>query len=709
MTGRADLLVEVGCEELPAAEQTQLIEDFEVGLVQALAEKKIQHGQVSAYVTPRRLALRIAELQLKQADYPMRRRGPSIDLAFDAKGNPTPACLGFARSCGVSPQELTRKANGATQYLYYEGMQKGVSSNVLLPQILAKLVPSLPRHRAMRWDDRSGSFTRAVRWLVLMLNDETVPWQAFGLESANKTYGHRTYGADPLIIKHAVDYEDLLSAKGQVFASQEKRKRLILNAAQDLIKNKARKTVAQLYAPDDLVEELVAITEYPIAYAGHFEEEFLRLPPQVLNSVLITKQRCFPLLDNQGKHLPAFVFVANIKSDQPDQLIAGNQAVIRPRLQDAVFFYDRDRKTGLNFAKLSEVAFFGELGDMRQKSLRCADLVQALAPLMGIQAKTASEAARLSKCDLMSLMVQEFPELQGIMGGHYLRLTPEAADLASKAIEDCATAIEQHYRPQQSGDPIPSSALGCALSIADRLDNLIGLFAKGYKPSGDKDPYGLRRQAQGLLRIILENKMHLNLRDLLEAAAKGYHARNDLAIADSIGADVLLFINERVFNYAEEQGLENDAVATAFHAPQADLTDSWLRAVALMKIPLNQRVLLVKLNKRLKNILNEVKETGEVRINPALMQKPAEKRLYDAYQRARAEYEAAAKQRQYANCCQILTQLSGLLEDFFNEVLVMTDDPQLRQNRLQLLRLIRKPFVHLGDLSKLISKPKGNN
>lgn len=697
---RADLLVELGCEELPAAEQPPLIDDFETALVQALATKNIQHGEVRAYVTPRHLAVFIAALQLHQADHPIKRRGPSVDLAFDAKGKATSAGLGFARSCGVRPDQLTRKKHGTTQYLYYEGMQKGSSAQILLPQMLTKIVPNLPRRQTMRWDTESGSFTRAVRWLVLMLDDQVVPWQAFGLTSANKTYGHRGYCPKPLIIKRAADYARLLRTKGWVIVSSQERKQLILHGAQDLIKQKTGQAKVQLHAPADLVDELVAITEYPTVYEGQFDKRFLQLPSQVLNSVLITHQRCFPVLDTKGKHVPRFIFVANIKSNKPAQLIAGNEAVIRPRLQDAVFFYERDRNQGLNLAKLADLAFFGDLGNMHQKSLRCVDLIQTIAPFMDVPAKTAAEAARLSKCDLTSLMVQEFPALQGIMGGHYLRLTTA---LAAEVMEECATAIEQHYLPRQSGDPIPSSAMGCALSIVDRLDNLVGLIAQGHMPSGDKDPYGLRRQAQGLVRIILTNKTHLDLRVLLQTAAQGYRTHNRRAIADATCGEVLLFINERVFNYAEEQGLDNDAVATAFAAPQADLTDGWLRAAALMKIPHQQRALLVKLNKRLKNILTEDEDTEDVDLE--LMKEPAEKRLYAAYRRVNTAYQRAAKQRQYARCCQILTQLSALLEDFFNEVLVMTDDPRLRQNRLRLLRLVRKPFVHLGDLSRLISKP----
>ncbi len=726
MKKHADILLEIGCEEIPAAEQDELLAGLKSGVSERLQKENLAHGTPIGYATPRRLALWIPDLQTQQDDRRVIRRGPSARIAYDKAGNPTPACLGFARSCGVSPAKLKvikkvkKDEHGDREgYVCYEGTEKGKNTAELLPPILNDIIPHLPRRKTMRWNGGYGSpgasFTRAVRWLVLILGDTRIPWSAFGIKNDNRTFGHRAYHKNPITITTPADYEEILASTGHVIVDKQKRKERILKDAKKLASARPEKT--QLYAPDGLLEEIANITEYPVVYEGHFEPEFLTLPAEIINSVLIDKQRCFPLLNvpnglnengndkDKEKHLPAFLFVANIRSDNPQRIIRGNEAVVRPRLRDASFFYEKDLQQSLtdNFEKLNNLAFFGGLGSMRQKSERCTDLVKVIAPSVGADPKAAEIAARFCKCDLISLTVQEFPELQGIMGGYYLRGDKHterfAAGKSKETKEAAAAAIAEHYLPQQSGDPIPAGAEGRALALADKLDSLVGLFARGYKPAGDKDPFGLRRLALGVVRIILESALYVDLRGLLLAAAEGYKKQNQMEISAEVGEEVLRFVNERVNAYAKDA--KSAVIAAVFDEPQTDLTDSWLRVRSLTNIPEARREALVALDKRLKNILGGVKHLPQKEIDATLILEPAERALYKGYLELHADYVAAAQARDYDNCCKILAKLSDLLEQFFNEVMVMAEDDRLKNNRLQLLYRIRDPFVRLGNLSKL--------
>lgn len=690
-----NILIELGCEELPVSAQAELRSQLAGSLAAELDKRGIHYARMDSFVTPRRIALLIHNMVVKGENQKRILAGPTRDIAYGPDNKPTAACLGFARSCGVAPTELKSKKTPRGERLYYEKITPGEESIQVLPQILNNVLAALGK--GMRWNQENNAFIRPVRWLVLMADRQLIPWQLFGISSDNKTHGHRFLHPEPLVIDDAAHYEKILS-QHHIILNADERTRRIVQQAQQL----AQQAGAQLDSPQELAEEIAGLTEYPIAALGHFDKKFLRLPREVLDSVISGTQKYFLLTDARKRPLASFICIANIPSRQPASLIKGNEAVIRPRLADAAFFYDQDKKKPLEvrFEDLSQVAFFSELGDMQQKSRRCEALVTELARQCA--AKHISPAARLSKCDLLSLMVQEFPHLQGIMGGHYFLADKKRATLADK---ECAAIIRQHYLPQRSMDPLPDSMEGCLLSLADKLDSLFGLFSLGHQPRGTGDPYGLRRNALGIIRILIEAQLDLDLDTLLQQCAAHYEKYNQRRIPANKQAElrkhILSFANERVYGYGVEKGVAGEIIRAVFASLSPGKTYcNWLKAQALMRISATEKASLIGLNKRLKNILGPATiKMGK--FNAKFVEEEAETALFQCYQKLQQSFSFAEKEKDYDRCCQLLIEISEPLALFFDQIMVMVDAMEVRNNRLVLLDNIHRLFLKLGDLASI--------
>lgn len=726
----ADILIEIGCEELPAAELYQLIDDFASQIEADLEKAQLTFKEINKFATPRRLALVVRKLQTSQKDREIDRRGPSVKAAYqeDDKSKPTQAAIGFAQSCGIEVEKLTSISTDKGEYLSAKVTINGLHINQLLPSMLNSIIPKLTTGRTMRWDDTlinatsSTNFVRPVRWLLALVDQQILEWEMFGLRAGNESYGHRfmnEYSGDkPIKIKHADDYEDVLLKQGNVIADIAKRKEMISQSVEGLSK-KAGYSVSEKFT-DDLLDELAAITEFPVGYLGEFDKEYLKLPNEVLESVLIKSQRYIPLMDASvdasvdisAKMSPKFIFIANIDSKDAQLLIEGNQAVVRPRLADASFFYQQDLSKTLEsrLEQLEKVTFVQQLGSVENKAYCCHDLAKYLVEELQWQdvGKAATLAARLSKCDLTTLMVQEFTELQGVMGKYYLLEDYAQGKLGKYSqadVDKAAIAIEEHYLPRFAGDKIASSRTGKLASIADRIDTLVGLFHAGYKPTSEKDPYALRRTALGLVRTIIESELHIDLAELAKQSVKCYKKHNDLDIENSQVEEVINFINERVYAYGREKNIASDVLDAVFYSPQNDLYDAWLRVQVLKNNLSSQVNSLIGINKRLKNLLSkQLEQSGKaLEINEELFESESEKQVFAILQENQQDFDQACASRKYADCLNLLSGLSSPLEEFFSQVMVMVDDKKIRENRLLLLNKIHQSFLRIADFSRLIS------
>lgn len=708
-TKTADVLIEIGCEELPAAELYQLIDDFATAMQSALYHSHLEFKSIDKFATPRRLALIIRDLQTKQEDRKIDRRGPSLQAAYTGDDNkPTQAALGFAQSCGVKLEDLTTLKTDKGEYLVANIMQKGMSVQQLLPTMLNELLPKLSKSRTMSWGDDSQQFVRPIRWLLALVDKEVLAWEMFGLQASNKTYGHRFYCDKEISIKHADDYENALVKQGYVIASPDKRKDAIVKSIAKLTKESGLVTSPAF--TDKFLDDLVAITEYPVGYLGEFDKEFLALPPEVLDSVLILKQYYIPLVDKKGDVSPKFIFIANIDSKDPQLLIEGNQAVVRPRLADAAFFYQEDKSQTLQdrLDELDRITFVEKLGSIKNKADCCKDLAEYLADALGWQdvAEAAKQAAELSKCDLTSLMVQEFPELQGTMGKYYLQgHDKNAKKNAETNIASASIAIEEHYLPRFAGDKIAESKAGKLVALADRIDTLVGLFHAGYKPTSEKDPYGLRRTALGLARTIIESEISLDLHDLGKKSIECYGKHNKIKIDDKVLQDVIAFINERVISYGKEKNIASDILDGVFYQSQKDIYDAWLKVQAINDKRSEYVNSLIGINKRLKNILKNISDkqpTGNAEVKQELFESEYEHKVFKTLQKIYKDFDSACDAKEYVKCLELLSGLSSPLEEFFDQVMVMADDKQVRENRLLLLSEVHRSFLRIADFSHLV-------
>jgi glycyl-tRNA synthetase beta chain len=690
-----DFLVEVGTEELPPKALSELSQAFLLGLKAALLQAGLSHGEMRPFATPRRLAVWVKRLAARQSEQNLKRRGPAVSAAFDAAGNPTRAALAFAQSCGTSVEMLQKLEEPKGLFLFFIGTKSGVDAVTLLPKIVQSALDGLPIPKRMRWGAGSAEFVRPVHWLVMLYGRDVIPATLLDTFSGNLTHGHRFHAPRPLRVATPGSYARLLSSRGYVIADfAERREKIRLLAT-----TQASELGGRALFDAALLDEVTALVEWPVAVAGRFDARFLELPREVLISTLQEHQRYFPVEDAHGVLLPWFITMSNIESREPDKVRAGNERVVRPRLADAAFFWEQDRKQPLaaRIAALDSITFQAKLGSLGDKTRRVRTLAGEIAAGMHVDRMTAERAAELCKCDLATAMVGEFPDLQGIMGRYYALHDGESQEVAD--------AIREHYLPRGAGDTLPISNAGMALALADKLDTLAGIFAIGQKPSGTRDPFGLRRAAIGVLRMLIERRLDLDLRALIERAV----ALQPLT-APGTADDVYDYILERLRAYYLEgagRAAATSAISTEmFDAvlatrPRSPLDfDARLQALAAF-LQLPEAASLTAANKRIANILRKAEGAPHAAVDVAVLVAPAEVRLFDAIRALAGAVSTTAAQREYTASLGHLAQLRSAVDTFFDEVMVMDPDERLRVNRLALLAELRGLFAGVADLSRL--------
>jgi glycyl-tRNA synthetase beta chain len=720
MSDTRDLLIEMGCEELPAKNLLAHAEAFAQGIEKNLAKAELTHGKIEIFATPRRLAIIVRGLITTQSEHFVERKGPAVEAAFFSDGKPTAACIGFARSCGVAVEQLQRQKTDKGEWMYFRQQQPGVATQKLIPEIVASAVTQIPIAKPMRWGANNDSFIRPVKWLVLLFGNELIDTHILGVTTSDKTYGHRFLHPGAIKLKDATEYQDLLKSTGKVIPSFSERREMI---EQQLKKLAGKHSVI---IDKDLLNEVTGIVEWPVVLQAKFSEKFLEVPAEALISSMKAHQKCFHLVDAQGKLLPTFLFVSNLESKKPEQVIAGNERVMTARLADASFFYHSDLKHSLSsqLDRLKNVVFQTKLGSLFDKSERIAKLATFIfnctgegvgdrhavntslyarrfhpethglspTPSPAQSAQIAERAGLLAKTDLLSDMVSEFPELQGVMGYYYA--------LQDKEPEAVAIAIKEHYLPRFSGDVLPETLIGAAVAIADRLDTLVGIFGIQQAPTGEKDPFGLRRAALAVLRILIEKELNLDLRDLLLQAVANYGKQFS---AEKTVPETFDFIFERLRAWYAERDITPDVFAAVHVRQPTQPFDFHRRILAVQHFrQLPEAAALAAANKRVSNILKKENFVSvHSKINPGLFEQKEEHTLADLLGQQSKVVEQFIKNNQYTEALVSLATLQKPVDAFFDHVLVNVENEQLRQNRLALLMNLRNLFLGIADISLL--------
>ena len=685
-----DFLVELGTEELPPKSLKSLSNAFTQGISRGLEDAGIAFDRVEAFAAPRRLAVRVRALGDAQPDKPVEKRGPAIKAAFDDSGNPTRALTGFATSLGVTPDQLDTLETDKGAWVVYRTIEKGRPTVDLLPELVDQSLAGLPIPKRMRWGAHRTEFVRPVHWAIMLFGNKVIDTPIMGLTPGNKTRGHRFHCPKSLIVPTPSDYEVVLKQEGYVIADFAERREQIRRGVTAIARKEADGTAV---IDDDLLDEVTALNEWPVPLMGRFEERFLGVPAEALISSMKEHQKYFHVVSGDGRMLPLFITVANLESKDPIQVISGNEKVIRPRLSDAAFFYDTDRKTRLEdrVEQLKPIVFQEKLGSVHDKSVRVAALARKIADAIGSDPQLAERAAMLAKTDLVTEMVLEFTDLQGIMGQYYATNDGEHDDVAS--------ALNEQYMPRFAGDDLPTTATGCAVAIADRIDSLVGLFGINQPPSGTRDPFGLRRASLGVLRIIIERELPLDLEALCTWSEQEHTSLTEPNVADTV-VDYML---ERFRAHYEEQGI-NAEVYLAVHArrPTKPLDfDRRVKAVeAFRQLPEAQA--LAAANKRVSNILTKQGggDIGET-IDQGLLQDAAEKTLAEQIQNQADTVLPLFEKGDYAAALSSLANLRDPVDNFFDEVMVMAEDDAIRNNRLAMLNRLRNLFLRVADISVL--------
>lgn len=689
MTAPCDLLVEIGTEELPPRALRRLQDAFRNSLDKLLHENHLAHGDTRGYATPRRLAVLVRDVASAQPDREAMRRGPALAAAFDADGNPTKPAEGFARSCGITVAELERLETDKGAWLAWRSTETGRPASEVIPGLIEQALKALPIPKRMRWGDSDVEFVRPVHWVLLLLGSEPIPATILGVASDRYSLGHRFHHNEKISISQPADWEKTLEQTGQVLVDMERRRDSILTQVTEA--GAALGGTAQI--DNDLLDEVTALVEWPVAITGGFDRRFLEIPAEALVSSMQDHQKFFPVTGPDGSLMPNFITVSNIASKDPDQVQAGNERVIRPRLEDAVFFWEQDRKRSLEsrIPQLENMTFQQQLGSLGDKQKRVSAIATAIASALGFNVEHVQRTAALSKCDLLTSMVFEFPELQGIMGRYYARHDGEP--------EAVAIALDEQYQPRHAGDDLPCSATGQSLAIAERLDTLVGIFAIGQPPTGDKDPFGLRRAALGILRIIIEKQLDLDLRTLIETTAVNYSA----ALQADIDTDaVFTFMMERLRSYYLEAGFDIHVFESVLARQPAQPLDFDRRVAAVAAFrDLPEASSLAAANKRIRNILRKANSPIPDTCSTALLQEPAEQALASALEELEAVVQPLYAQREYTRALCKLAALQVPVDRFFDDVMVMTDDTALRDNRLALLNRLSGLFLQVADISLL--------
>ena len=683
-----NFLVEIGTEELPPKALKTLATSFADNVEAELNQAGLTFDKIEWFAAPRRLAVKVLNLATQQPSKEIEKRGPAVSAAFDAEGKPTKAAEGWARGCGITVDQAERIVTDKGEWLVHRAKIEGQPTKNLLNDIVANALAKLPIPKPMRWADKTVQFIRPVHTVTMLLGDELIEGEILGVASARTIRGHRFLGEKEFEIQHADQYPQLLREKGSVVADFNERK------AEILAKSQAKATALGGVADieESLLEEVTSLVEYPNVLAAKFEERFLAVPAEALVYTMKGDQKYFPIYDKDGKLLPHFIFVSNINPEDPTAIIEGNEKVVRPRLTDAEFFFKTDLKQKLvdRLPRLETVLFQQQLGTLKDKTDRIEQLAGEIAKQIGADEAKAKRAGLLSKCDLMTNMVFEFTDTQGVMGMHYARHDGED--------EEVAVALNEQYMPRFAGDELPKSLVASAVALADKFDTLTGIFGIGQAPKGSADPFALRRAALGALRIIVEKNLPLDLEDLVKKSAALF---GDKLTNKNVVADVVDFMLGRFRAWYQDEGIAVDVIqAVLARRPTrpADF-DARVRAVSHFRT-LDSAEALAAANKRVSNILAKADAAiGEINLTACL--EPAEKALAEAVLALRTEVQPLIAQGDYTAVLDKLANLRAPVDSFFDNVMVNAEDPALRQNRLAILNTLQNLFLQVADISVL--------
>ncbi|MBN6350764.1 glycine--tRNA ligase subunit beta [Providencia rettgeri] len=682
-------LVEIGTEELPPKALRSLAESFAANFTSELDSANIAHGAVTWFAAPRRLALKVADLASSQPDREVEKRGPAISQAFGPDGQPTKAAEGWARGCGITVDQAERLTTDKGEWLLYRAQVKGQAVNELLVDMVSRSLAKLPIPKLMRWADKDTQFVRPVHTVTLLLGSDVIEGEILGIKSGRTIRGHRFMGEAEFTIDNAEQYPAILRERGKVMADYEERKAVIKADAEKA----AQALGGNADLTDSLLEEVASLVEWPVVLTAKFEEKFLDVPSEALVYTMKGDQKYFPVYDNAGKLMPNFIFVANIESSDPQQIISGNEKVVRPRLADAEFFFKTDRKQRLedNLPHLETVLFQKQLGTLRDKTDRLEALSGWVANKIGADVNHATRAGLLAKCDLMTNMVFEFTDTQGVMGMHYARHDGES--------EDVALALKEQYQPRFAGDALPSTDVSAALAIAEKMDTLAGIFGIGQHPKGDKDPFALRRAALGVLRIIVEKGYQLDLVEMTAEAARLY---GDKLTNKDVVNDVVEFMLGRFRSWYQELGYSIDTIQAvlARHPTQPADFDARVKAVTHFRT-LDEAQALAAANKRVSNILSKSEEKLADTVLASVLKTPEEVKLATHVVVLQEKLAPMFAQRNYQEALAELASLRDVVDEFFENVMVMDEDQAVRVNRLTLLSQLRELFLKVADISLL--------
>ena len=687
----ADFLFELGTEELPAGQLTTMAEALCAALSNSLSEKGLQFESSRWFATPRRLAVYIKDLTLTAPSVERDVLGPPVASAKDSNGNWTPAALGFAGKQAVAPEALIPIDTDKGPRLGLRISEAGAIAAEVLPELVSLAVAAIPVSKRMRWGRRREEFLRPVQWLVLLLGKEVLPLSLYNCESDRITRGHRFHHETLVSLNSAASYEkSLLEAK--VIADFDVRRAKIKGQIEALASNASARAVID----PALLNEVTGLVEWPVALMGSFDKKFLEVPAEALISSMKVHQKYFHLVDQEGQLLPNFITVANIESNDPSQIISGNERVIRPRLSDAAFFFETDKKTSLNsrLQRLEGVVFQQRLGTLADKTARIAGLTQHISDAFQADSDTSVRAAKLCKCDLVSDMVLEFPELQGVAGSHYALHDGETGAVAE--------AVEQHYWPRFAGDHLPASAEARAVALADRLDTMVGIFGIGQLPTGSKDPFGLRRAALAVIRILIAQKNPIPLNQLATWACAKYPTG---LLSATTAEEVVAYIIERLRAFYEDQGIEIEVLRAVTHIGITSPTEIDARVKALHAFAASDAAAaLAAANKRVANILAKAEQAVDDQPVANLLQEAAEKNLFEALKQAKAALDPLLEGKNYTGALNILADLRAPVDAFFEGVMVNAEDPNLKLNRLKLLSALRAQFLRVADIAEMATR-----
>lgn len=679
-------LFELGCEELPSKAVSLLGNEISAVVKEALDNAGLHYSAVQPFASPRRIALLIRDLQEEQPSQRLVKRGPAVNAAYDKSGNPSSALLGFARSCGVEPHQLQPMATEKGEFLVFETTVPGAKTAILMPTLIQKALTALSSFQPMRWGDGTWQFARPVHWVVMLYGEEILPWELFGCKTDRLTYGHRFHYPEAISLLSPDDYESSLE-KAYVIANFAKRKQRILTDVQDC----AKSLTAQPLITDDLLNEITAIVEWPQVFIANFEASFLTVPKEVLVTAMQVHQKSVALQSVDGHLLPHFIGVSNIISSNSAQMIQGNEKVMQARLNDAAFFFEQDKKFALEsrIPATQKVIFQHRLGSLYEKTKRMEALASIIAISLSVDQALMQRAVVLSHCDLMTGMVNEFPELQGLMGYYYANHDKEPKEVA--------VALQQQYFPRFSGDILPDEPIGLIVSLVNRLDTLVGIFGIGSRPTGVKDPFKLRRHALAVGRLLLSIPQPLHLSDLIQKAVKAYTVPLDVSPAILV-EELKDFIFERLLAYYQGEGISNDKVHAA-RACQSDWLydmDQRLRALHSF-IGCKEAAALSAACKRVGNLLRQMGSNAVTSVKPTLLVEPAEKALYQSLMHVKEDMERG----NYEQHLLLLATLREPIDCFFDQVMVMVDSAELKNNRLALLSLLQESLQSVADISLL--------